>query len=361
MIQVTKSILPDIKEYIAYIEGIWASGHLTNHGPLVLELEEKLKKYLGVKHLFFVNNGTIALQIAIKALGIKKEIITTPFSYVATTSSICWEGCKPIFADINASNFTISSAEIEKKITSNTEAILATHVFGIPCEVEKIQEIATKNNLKIIYDAAHAFGVKYKKQSILNFGDISTLSFHATKLFHTIEGGAIICNDDDLAHKISYMRNFGHNGQEAFWGLGINGKNCEFHAAMGLALFPKINWIIENRTQKLQLYDSILKKNPTLFRPEIADFITYNAAYYPIVFESEEILLTVKKILNENQIYPRRYFYPSLTTLNYIEKMECKFADNISKKILCLPLYPDIENEIILKICNLILNNIQQN
>ena len=234
MIPVTKSFLPPIEDYIEYLKQIWDSNQLTNNGPLVKELEQKLKEYFDVKHLFFVSNGTIAEQIAIKAADLKGDIITTPFSYVATTSSIVWEGCQPVFVDIDPQTLCMNPDLIEDAITEKTTGIIPTHVYGIPCDVEKIQEIAEKHSLKVIYDAAHTFGGKYKGKSIASYGDISFLSFHATKVFHTVEGGAIITNDDELAHKISYMRNFGHNGPEDFWGVGINGNNSEFHAAMGL-------------------------------------------------------------------------------------------------------------------------------
>ncbi|HLP19244.1 MAG TPA: aminotransferase class V-fold PLP-dependent enzyme, partial [Chitinophagales bacterium] len=240
MIPVTKSFLPPLEDYNKLLQGIWQRVHLTNNGPLLLELEGKLKSYLTSKHFIFLNNGTSAIQIAIKGLDLKGEIITTPFSYVATTSSIVWENCKAVFADIEEETLTIDANKIEALITPKTSAILATHVYGIPCNIEKIEKIAKKHNLKVIYDAAHAFGVKYHGQALTNYGDASTLSFHATKLFHTTEGGALITNDEDAAHRFSYMRNFGHKGQEDFWGLGINAKNSEFHAAMGLCVFPHI-------------------------------------------------------------------------------------------------------------------------
>jgi Predicted pyridoxal phosphate-dependent enzyme apparently involved in regulation of cell wall biogenesis len=220
MINVTKSFLPPLEEYTEYLKGIWERGHLTNHGPLVNELEEKLRTYFNVKHFFFISNGTVALQLAIKALNVKQEVITTPFSYVATTSSLVWENAKPVFVDIDPKTFTIDPLKIEEAITPDTSAILATHVYGIPCAVSQIQEIAERHNLKIIYDAAHAFAVNYKNTSILNYGDISILSFHATKLFHTVEGGGIATNSDEVAHRISYMRNFGHKGHGRVLGIG---------------------------------------------------------------------------------------------------------------------------------------------
>ncbi len=354
-INVTKTYLPPLEEYTAYLQGIWERGHLTNHGPLLQELEEKLKTYLGVKHLFVVNNGTIALQIAIKALGLKNEIITTPFSYVATTSSIAWEGCTPVFADIDAKTLCINPDEIKHKITQATTGILATHVYGIPCNVEAIKEIAEQHNLKIIYDAAHAFGVNYKGTSVLNYGDISTLSFHATKLFHTIEGGAIITNDDELAHKISYMRNFGHNGPEAFFGVGINGKTSEFNAAMGLCILPKVPELIEARKRISELYDDLLKST-SLKKPELPEATEYNYAYYPVLFETEEQLLETRKRLNENSVFPRRYFYPSLNTVNYMGKQDAPVSEDVSKRVLCLPIYFDLAENDVRRIATLLIN-----
>ena len=236
------------------------------YGQLVQKLEHELTTYLNIDHLFFVSNGTIALQIAIKALDLNGEIITTPFSYVATTSTIVWESCAPVFVDIDPQTLCIDPNLIEAAITEETSAILATHVYGIPCAVEQIEAIAKKHNLKVIYDAAHTFGVKYKGKSLSWYGDISTLSFHATKLFHTVEGGAIITHDSQLAHKISYMRNFGHNKCEGFWGLGINGKNSEFHAAMGLCVLPHLGEIIAARKQVFAWYDELITGLP-LTRP----------------------------------------------------------------------------------------------
>lgn len=363
MINVSKSFLPPIDKYIEYLKGIWDRGHLTNHGPLVFELEEKLKQLLGVKHLFFTNNGTIALQIAIKALDVTGEVITTPFSYVATTSSIVWENATPVFVDISPDDYTLDVSKIEGSITEKTSAILATHVFGIPCNVDAINEIARKHNLKVIYDAAHAFGVQYDGRSVLNYGDISTLSFHATKLFHTVEGGAIVTNDDDLAHKISFMRNFGHKGQEEFWGLGINGKNSEFHAAMGLSIFSEIDHILENRKYLSETYDSFLADmNIQLERPKLPLNIVYNYAYYPVVFESEKQLRSVKDSLNAEAVYPRRYFYPSLSKLPYAEKRApMNISESISERILCLPLYNGLSVDNIRRICTVISKVLKYN
>jgi dTDP-4-amino-4,6-dideoxygalactose transaminase len=341
MISVTKTYLPPLAEYTSYLEGIWERNWVTNHGPLVQELEKSLKDYLGVKHLFFVANGTVALQIAIKVLGLRGQIITTPFSYVATTASIVWEGCQPTFVDINAQTLCLDSTLIERAITTETTAILATHVYGNPSEVEAIQALAEKHNLRVIYDAAHAFGVEYKEKSVLNFGDISTLSFHATKLFHTGEGGAIVTNDDELAFKISYMANFGHDGPERYWGLGINGKNSELHAAMGLCVLPKVAELIQYRQKLSSLYDELLQ-GYGLTRPVSDRQTTYNYAYYPLIFADETTLLAVVAALNAHNIFPRRYFYPALTTLNYVLPQSTPVAQSIASRVLCLPLAHDL-------------------
>lgn len=358
MIPVTKSFLPPIEDYVAYLEKIWATSLLTNNGPLLQELEQKLKDYLGVKHLFFVSNGTIALQIAIKALDLHGEIITTPFSYVATTSTIVWEGCQPVFVDIDPNTLCIDPNLIEAAITEKTTAILATHVYGIPCAVEQIEAISRQHGLKVIYDAAHTFGGKYQDKSIVSYGHISTLSFHATKIFHTAEGGAIITDDDTLARRISYMRNFGHKGQEDFWGLGINGKNSEFHAAMGLCVLPHIDVIIANRKKVSAWYDELLH-GLNLKKPVIPEHTMYNFAYYPVLFETEAALQAVKAMLNNVDIYPRRYFYPSLNKLPYISQQATALSEHISNRVLCLPLYVDLPFEdvqnIVAEIRNVIL------
>lgn len=355
MVNVTRSFLPDKEVFLKYIDGIWDRCHLTNHGPLVLELEARLKEYLGVRHFFFMNNGTIALQIAIKALGLTGKLITTPFSYVATTSSIVWENCTPVFADIDPVTMTIDPAGIEKLITPDTTGIMATHVYGIPCDVQKIEAIAKKHNLKVIYDAAHAFGVQFDGKGLLNYGDVSSLSFHATKLFHTIEGGGLATNDDALAHRISYMRNFGHNGPEAFFGVGINGKASEFNAAMGLSVLPHVPAIIADRQHRSDTYDALLAPlGKRVTRPTVPARTTYNYAYYPILFQTEQELLAVRDALLKHEISPRRYFYPSLNTLDYVSRQACPVSEDISTRVLCLPLYYGMEEGLVEKIVSII-------
>ncbi|KQC34073.1 aminotransferase DegT [Nonlabens sp. YIK11] len=358
MIPVTKPFMPEKSDFEAYLDGIWKREWLTNNGPLVNELELKLKDFLGLKHMLYVTNGTIALQLAIKALDLDGEIITTPFSYVATTSSIVWENCTPIFADIDPNSLNINPVEIEKCITDKTTAILATHVYGNPCEIEKIDAIAKKYNLKVIYDAAHCFGTTYNGKSVFEYGDISTTSFHATKLFHTIEGGAVFTTDPELLKKLSYMRNFGHNGPESFVGLGINGKNSEFHAAMGLVNIKWIDSILENRKTQSEYYSKKLI-NSRIHFPKISKQSGFNYAYYPIVLESEEMCMKIFKSLTKHEIFPRRYFYPSLSTaLSYVESKHLEISDDISKRVLCLPLYYDLSFVEIDMITRLILREL---
>ena len=342
MINVTKSYLPNKDKYKKYIDEIYENGWLTNQGPLVQRLEKRLAQYLGVKNIVLVSNGTIALEIAYRALDLKGEVITTPFSFVATTSSLVTNKLIPIFVDINEKTFNLNPKNIEKKITSRTSAILPVHVFGNACEVEEIKKIASKHNLKVIYDAAHAFDVKYKDKSVLNYGDISTLSFHATKLFHTIEGGALIINDDSLLEKVRYLINFGIKNQEEIPHLGTNAKMNEFEAAMGLCILDDIEDIKTNRKKVVENYKENLN-NIVQFQEQNIN-ASENYSYFPILFKNEEELLKVQKALNEKQIFPRRYFYPSLDTLDYIKpKQICEISQDISKRILCLPLYVGIE------------------
>jgi dTDP-4-amino-4,6-dideoxygalactose transaminase len=355
MINVTKTFFPPIEEYISQIEKIWENQWLTNRGALVKELEIKLKGYLDMNNIIIMNNGTIPIQIALKLINEPGEVITTPFSYIATTSAILWEGFTPVFVDINSDYLTIDENKIEEAITSKTKAILATHVFGNPCNIEKIEEIAKKYNLLVIYDSAHAFGVKYKSKSLFKCGDISTCSFHATKLFHTGEGGAIFCNNEQYFHKAYYSHNFGHNGPEDFYGLGINGKISELQAAMGLAVFPHLDSIISSRKNIVDIYNDKLSFN--FFRNiKLRKDTDWNYSYYPIIFDSENSLLRVQKLLNQNNIFPRRYFYPSLNKLSFVNGPIMKNSEEISSRILCLPLSTSIDLQNIERICNLINN-----
>lgn len=356
MIHVTKTFLPPLGEYIAQVERAFNNGWLTNRGELVLELEEKLKQYLGVDNILITNNGTIPLQIALKLLGKGGEIITTPFSYVATVSSIVWENCTPVFADIHPEYLTIDETKIEAAITDKTTCILATHVFGNPCHVEAIEAIASRNGLKVIYDAAHCFGVKYNGKSIFEFGDVSTCSFHATKLFHTAEGGAIFCRDPELLHQIYYSHNFGHNGPLDFYGLGVNAKISELQAAMGLAILPHMADILQGRKAAVEYYNACLdfgKVKPLKLR----EGVLWNYSYYPVVFESEKALVRTESELKNSEIIPRRYFYPSLNHLPYVTQVKMKNSESIASRILCLPLYADLELSRVEKIVNTVNAN----
>ena len=341
MINVTKTYLPNKEKYKKYIDEIYENGWITNNGPLVQRLEKRLAEYLGVKNIVLVSNGTTALEIAYRTLGLKGFVITTPFSFVATTSSLVTNQLLPIFADIDPNSLNLDPKNIENLITPNTSAILPVHVFGNACEVEDIEQIANKHNLKVIYDAAHAFDVKYKDKSILNYGDISTLSFHATKLFHTIEGGALIINDDKLAQKARYLINFGIENAESIPHLGTNAKMNEFEAAMGLCVLDDIKEIEEKRKIVIENYRKELK-GLVQFQKQNEN-ATQNYSYFPVLFRNEDQLLKVQKALNDKQIFPRRYFYPSLDTLEYIEpKQECKKSREISKRILCLPIFAEL-------------------
>lgn len=354
-INVTKTFLPEQSEYQAILKRAWDTGWMTNRGMLVQELEAKLKSQLGVSNIIATTNGTLPIQIAIKALGLKGEVITTPFSYIATTSTIIWEGCSPVFVDINSETFNVDVTKIESKITSETSAILVTHVFGNPCDIEAIDVIAKKYKLQVIYDAAHCFGVEFNGKSIFEYGDISTCSFHATKIFHTGEGGALFTSDKVLHDKLFYHHNFGHNGAESYYGNGINAKMSELQAAMGLAIFPYIDNILEKRKLLYNLYTQLLGVDFQF--QKIAEGTLYNYSYIPIIFRSEEELLVAIQVLNNDGVFPRRYFYPSLNTIDYINGGKMPVSEAISKRVLCLPLYHDLNKDDVRRICSLIIES----
>lgn len=361
MITVTKSFLPPIEEYMAQVQRAYNNEWLTNRGELVRELETGISNYLNLRNanILCTNNGTIPLQIALKSLGRNGEVITTPFSYVATTAAIVWEGCTPVFVDIHPEYLTIDETKIEEAITSKTTCILATHVYGNPCNVEEIERIAKKHNLKVIYDAAHCFGIKYKGKSIFEYGDVSTCSFHATKIFHTGEGGAIFCKNEELFAKLFHHHNFGHDGPLNFNGLGINGKMSELHAAMGLCVLPYVDDIIEKRKNIIEFYNSNIINGKTI---RIRDNTYWNSSYFPLIFKDENSLLKAKKKLEKNNIHPRRYFYPSLNQLKYLKKNSKMIeSDLISKSILCLPNYFGLKESSLIKICSIINNFNQKN
>lgn len=353
MINVTKTYLPPLPEYVSQLERIWASGNITNNGPLVRELEAELKTYLGVRHLFFTANGTLGLQIALRSLEITGKVVTTPFSYVATIGSLLWEKCTPVFADINPDDLCIDPEKVEAAVDKDTQAILAVHVYGHACNVKALEGIAKRRGLKIIYDAAHAFGSALNGRALASYGDVSVLSFHATKLFHTVEGGAVITSNDELARRIRLQRAFGHIGEEHFT-LGINAKNSELHAAMGLCILPRVNDFISHRRELYRRYDSLLAGLPLrLPRPEQSGF-EYNHAYYPVLFPSEAALLAARSLLMAHDIVPRRYFHPALNRLPYCQGEPCPAAESVAAQVLCLPMSLEITPEIQQKISRLL-------
>ncbi len=361
MITVTKTYLPPLDAYVRYLEKIWQTSHITNNGPLSCQLRDALKNYLGVSNLRIVANGTLALQLAIKALDLNGEIITTPYSYVATTNAILWEGCEPVFVDIEPQTFCINPDLIEAAITGKTAAILATHVYGYPCDVVRIQQLANKYNLKVIYDAAHAFGVKRYGESLLVHGDCSALSFHATKLFHTAEGGAVVCKDTEVAKRVFLMKKFGHIGEEDYMDIGVNAKMSELHAAMGLCLLPKVQEIIACQKACSRWYDEQLEGIP-LQRPVSPEGLEYNYDYYPVIFSSRDIMMLVRQTLLEKGIEPRRYFYPSLNTLSYLHselKRPCPVSESIASRVLCLPLYFGLDQYDIKRICTHVMESLR--
>ncbi len=336
-IYVTKTFLPPRAEYDAWVDKAFGAHVLTNVGPIHRELEERLRERFDVPHLRLTANGTLALQLAIRALGVTGKVITTPFSYVATTSAILWEGCEPVFVDIDPRTCCIDPMLIEAAITSDTTAILATHVYGIPCDVEAIDTIAKKHGLKVIYDAAHAFDVEYKGKSILAYGDASILSFHATKLFHTVEGGAVVLHSDDADQRLRLLRSFGHVFDDHH-SLGINAKMSELHAAMGMAVLPHMTDIRSVRASLSARYDEGLR-GTAVERPSVPEGTGYNHAYYPVLFATAAMRIAAQDALMADNIHPRRYFYPSLDTLPYVKPQVCRLSREAADRMLCLPLY----------------------
>ncbi len=347
-IHVTKTFLPPRAEYDAWLDKVYASHVLTNNGPVHRELEETLRQRFDVPYLKLMANGTLAIQLALRALGVTGKVITTPFSYVATTSALLWEGCEPVFVDIDPKTCCIDPKLIEAAITPDTTAILATHVYGIPCDVEAIDIIAKKHGLKVIYDAAHAFDVEYKGKSILAYGDASTLSFHATKLFHTVEGGAVILHDQETDHRLRLLRSFGHIGDDHF-SLGMNAKMSEVHAAMGMAVLPHVPQLVEQRAAVSRRYATRLGAI-SIESPLPPEGTTFNFGYYPVVLP-KGARQRVQSALGSMEVFPRRYFYPSLNTLPYVEHTACPVSEDMAERMLCLPLYPELPMSDVDRIC----------
>ena len=342
--------MPDRQRIDELLDSIYASSYVTNNGPYVKKLEHNLTDYLGVKNIDLVSNGTIALQIAIKALELEGEILTTPFSYVATLNSIIWEKCTPKFIDIDHTSGNVDANLILEALSDQTVGMMFTHVFSNPCAVERIDTIAHEHDLKVIYDAAHAFGVTINGDSVLNKGDISTLSFHATKTFHTIEGGALVYNDDKLQEDIYLLKSFGHRAYDHFK-CGINGKLSEVHAIFGLVMLEEMNRVFDLRRKVCERYIQNLEASNVRFLDRRQD-ASNNFSYMPILFESESELLKCEKNLAEIGVAPRRYFYPSLNTMPYLDYQKCEVAEDFARKIMCLPLYPELPLEDVDRICD---------
>ena len=342
MLTVTKTTLPDFDQYISILRRAWSKGYVTNNGALVQELETQLRQYLQSPLLWYCSNGTVVLQMAIKALQLQPgdEIITTPFSYVATANAIAWEQCRPVFADIDPNTCCIDATQITRHIGTRTKAILATHVYGLPCDTAAINSIAKQYNLTVIYDAAHAFGVHYLSQPLLQYGDMATCSFHATKLFHTVEGGCIISHNETLHHTLELYRQFGHIGEE-YSSIGINAKNSELHAAMGLAMLPMMDGLIAERRQLFEQYRQLLQGLPLrMLQPEAMEGLQWNYAYFPVFFETENTTLRIRQALEEAQILTRRYFHPSLNTLPFYGPVQqCAVSEQLAATVLCLPFF----------------------
>lgn len=367
MINVTRSDVPKLDEYLIYLEKIWENRWLTNDGDLLRLLEADLKKFLKIRNIVLVSNGTLAIQLALRSLEIRGDVITTPFTFAATTNSILWEGLNPVFADINMDTFNIDPNDVKKKITKDTKAILAVHVYGNPCEVKELQEIADDNDLKLIYDAAHAFGVEYNGESLLNHGEISTLSFHATKVFNTIEGGALVVQDEDIFEKLRLMRNHGIQSEEEVCLLGINAKMNEFQAAMGICNLKNFEANVLLRSDLYYQYKQNLGDLDNIkFQKVIAS--KYNYAYMPICFENGDIRNKVYSELKKEGIHTRKYFYPLTINYDYLKEDKYRFlkkykldvALDISERILCLPLYPDLDKDLVDKITDKIITLIKK-
>ncbi len=361
MIPVTKPYLPSRAKLDRYLDGIYERRWLTNKGPLVQELTRRLEEYLGVRNLLLVSNGTLALQIAYRALGItgcaggkRGEAITTPFSFIATASSLKWEGVEPVFADIDPDTWCLDPAQVGPAVTSCTRAIVPVHVFGNACDVEALEEIAQRDGLKVIYDGAHAFGVAYQGKSLLARGDATTLSFHATKLFHTLEGGAIVFKDETHLERAKRLINFGITGPETIEGLGINAKMNEFQAAMGLCVLDEMEVNLQARAVIWQVYESALQggryqlqlRNPNASK---------NYAYAPVLLNSEIDVEATMAALREVGVYARRYFYPSLDSVDYFgTEIHNRHSNDVARRIICLPIYVGLTDMDIAKIVSVV-------
>ena len=355
---VTRPTLPSLDMVYPYLERIWDSKILTNNGPLHQEFEQKLCDYLGVNYVSLFCNATIALLVALKALDLKGTVITTPYSFVATSNALIWNGLKPKFIDINLSDNNLDPNLIENNLDETVSAILAVHCYGIPCDVKKIKKISEKHNLKVIYDAAHSFGSNYADDNIFNYGDLSVLSFHATKVFNTFEGGCIISHSENMKHKIDQLKNFGFINEEEVILNGINGKLSEINSAIGLCQLNLIDEYIIQRKELFDLYRNKLSNKVGLLN--IPQNLNYNYSYFPVFFKSEKIRNHLYDQLKLHNIYARKYFYPTINNFEfckeYLNETDVSNSLSISNTVLCLPIYPSLGRDEALKISNLILD-----
>ncbi|WP_108822505.1 DegT/DnrJ/EryC1/StrS aminotransferase family protein [Dysgonomonas sp. Marseille-P4361] len=362
-IMVTQPALPPLEEFIPYLEKIWDNKWLTNNGPFHEQFEKELAEYLGVKYISVFSNGTLALITALQALRITGEVITTPYSFVATTHSLWWNNIKPVFVDIDDKYYNIDPKKLEAAITPRTTAIMPVHVYGNPCDVEEIQRIADIYGLRVIYDAAHAFAVKKDGQSVLNWGDLSILSFHATKVFNTIEGGAIVCPDERTKQRVDLLKNFGFRNETTVIEPGINAKMNELQAAYGSLQLKHVDTYISNRVELAKLYDSLLKDIPGLTFMEVGEGVDHTYPYYPIRVNTAEYGMSRDDLyfkLQEYDVFGRRYFYPLISDfptykgLPSADTSNLPISTQVSKEIICLPMYASLERSEVEKICGLI-------
>ena len=362
-ILVTQPSLPPIDEFIISLKEIWGNKWLTNNGPFHEQFEEQLAEYLGVKYISLFSNGTLGLLTALQTLRISGDVITTPFSFVATTHSLWWNGIKPIFVDIEPNYFNLDIERIEAAITPNTTAIMPVHVYGNPCDVTGIQEIADKYGLRVIYDAAHAFGVKINDNSILNYGDLSVLSFHATKVFNTIEGGAIICHDEKTKKRIDYLKNFGIADEVTVVAPGINAKMNEIQAAFGLLQLKYVDENINKRKIITQKYRELLENLKGIHFLNDVEGVNHGYSYFPILVNSVESDYNRDELyerLKEKNVFGRRYFYPLISEfstyrgLPSANPLNLPNAVRIASQVLCLPIYPELSLDEVEYICNII-------
>lgn len=365
LITVTQPCLPPLNEFIPYLEEIWSNKWLTNNGPLHQQLEKELAQYLGVKYISLFSNGTLALISALQALNITGEVITTPFSFVATSHALWWNKITPVFVDIEPDYMNLDPAKIEAAITDKTTAILPVHVYGNPCQNDEIQKIADKYGLKVIYDAAHAFGVKKNGTSILNYGDLSVLSFHATKVYSTIEGGAIICHSEEMKHHIDNLKNFGFRGETVVEEPGINAKLNEFQAAYGLLQLKYVDYFIKRRKEITELYRVLLKGHEGIHFFNDIPGVEHGYSYFPVLVDESVFGLTRDQLyekLQKENIYGRRYFYPLISSFEPYKQLKSTSTENlphatdIANRVICLPIYVDLTDMDVHRIVNVLLS-----